>query len=65
MLEIMIDLDSMDDNQIKNILNSQLSNADKEEMEFMIKNGCSMEEIVTYFKCRAIEDDDTISELSK
>lgn len=65
MLESLIDLNKMNDKEIKKILDGQLSDADKEEMEFMIKNGCSMEEIVAYFKCRAIEDDETISELSK
>ena len=63
-LESMIDLENMSDEEIKNVLNSHLSIQDKQEMEFMLQNGCSMEEVVAYFKCRGIEEDCT-SELSK
>ena len=63
-LESLIDINTMDDEQIKNILNSHLSIEDKQEMEFMLQSGCSMEEVLAYFKCRGIELDNS-SELSK
>jgi len=64
-LDLLIDLDLMDDDEIKDILEAQLSPTDKKEMNFMLENGCSMEEVVAYFKSRGIEIDDAATELSK
>jgi len=64
-IEALIDVDTMEDDEIKRILESQLSIEDRNEMEFMLKNGCSMEEVVAYFKCRGMEPEENTSELSK
>ncbi len=58
-LDNLIDMDTMSDEEIKDILNANLSESDKREMEFMLKNGCSIEEVVAYFKCRGREDGET------
>merc|ERR1711884_95292 len=52
-------MDTMSEEEIKDILNANLSTLDKKEMEFMLKNGCSIEEVVAYFKCRGREDGET------
>ena len=64
-LDSLIDVDSMDDEEIKDILDAQLSSTDKKEMDFMLENGCSMEEVVAYFKSRGVQVEDCTNELSK
>ena len=64
-LDQMIDINNMTEKEILSVLNSELSADDKQEMEFMLQQGCSIEEVVAYFKSRGIESHVGPSELCK
>lgn len=64
-LDQMIDVNVMTDTEILAVLNSHLSSTDKQEMDFMLQQGCSLEEIVAYFKSRGMDSQDGPSELSR
>ena len=55
---------SMTEEEIKQVLSSELSGKDKEKMEEMLKQGYSMEDILDHFQNRA-SDNEARSELAK